>query len=88
MYIIERNDIVKRFRISPLWWPVLVLLSPVLAPFLLLYLDGLERAWRFVTRGKVSPFIVLAVIVVAMCAAEVILMQPVFLSEYNWFHLR
>ena len=32
--MIERTRIMKTLRISPLWWPLLVLLSPVLALFL------------------------------------------------------
>jgi len=58
-----------------------------LLPFLLLYTDGLGRLfsrWKYPT----IPFIVLCLIVIVITISEWMITRQVFLSPYNWYHLR
>lgn len=58
----------------------------VLAPFLVLYVSGLNSA---LARLKLtySRFGALLVIAALMISYEVAVMLPVFWSQYNWFHM-
>lgn len=55
-----------------------------LIPFLLVIAYGFDRA---VSRFGNIKFIILAVMILAMLAAEIATDLPVFSSPCNWFHL-
>jgi hypothetical protein len=62
------------------------LLGGAAIPFLVLYLDGLERLLaRF--KSSLAPWAALAAIVLLLAGGEVWLARDVFSSAYNWFHL-
>lgn len=62
------------------------LIGGTLVPFLVLYLDGLER---LLSRVKAAParWAALAAIAVMMLGSQVWLTRDVFSSAYNWYHL-
>jgi hypothetical protein len=62
------------------------LISGVILPFLLLYIDGLYRILSKL-RFERCLLIIVAVIVAAVTISEITLSWPVFVSPYNWFHV-
>ena len=62
------------------------LISGVLVPFLVLYLDGLDRLLAPV-RSRVNPVFAVAAVAVAITCSELLLVRPMLQSQYNWFHL-
>lgn len=62
------------------------LIAGVLLPFLLIYVDGLEYIFQRLGRRAALSFIVLLAIGITL--SELWQTAPVFLSPYNWFHLR
>jgi hypothetical protein len=62
------------------------LVSGALVPFLVLYLDGVERLTSPL-RSRVPPLAVVAAIVTAITVSELALAAPVLRSPYNWFHM-
>ncbi len=62
------------------------LILGVLLPFLVIYLDGLERVCYRLSK-KINPLIVLVIIVALITYSELALTINVFASQYNWFHL-
>lgn len=65
------------------------LIAACLVPFLILYLRGLRLAVaRLPGRsGQDPPWPWVAAVVAVVTISEIALSRPVFLSEYNWFHL-
>lgn len=63
------------------------LISGVLLPFLVIYLDGLGRIFSRL-RNRVNPLVVVVLIVVGITLSEFLLSWEVFTSEYNWFHFK
>jgi len=62
------------------------LIAGTILPFLILYIDGLQRILsKF--RCASCLLIVVAIIVAAETLSEIIITLPVFASPYNWFHL-
>ena len=58
------------------------LMSGVLLPFLLIYLNGLERLFR-----KTKTILIIVIFIAALIlTSEVILSWDIFKSPYNWFH--
>lgn len=57
-----------------------------LVPFLVLYLEGLERLSSRI-KNVVAPWLVLGAIALVMAGAQIWMMRSVFGSAYNWFHL-
>jgi hypothetical protein len=62
------------------------LILTALAPFLIIYLDGLEKVLKML-RLRFNPLILVVIIAIAITLSEIILSWPVFASPYNWFHL-
>jgi Predicted membrane protein (DUF2142) len=70
------------------------LLSGAIIPFALSYVYGISCLCRFVTSrfrqtrwiDTTSPLVVLGAIVLFSQASEILITQPVFASEHNWFH--
>jgi len=62
------------------------LISGVLLPFLIIYLDGLGRIFCRL-RQYVNSLVVVVLICVAITCFEISLTAKVFTSRYNWFHL-
>lgn len=62
------------------------LISGILVPFLILYLNGLSYV---LSKFRLSRYwkVVVLIIAVLITVSEVILSYPVFKSQYNWFHL-
>jgi len=65
------------------------LISVAMAPFLLLYLRGIEVATSPLPPAarRVAAWACVAIAVGVIGASELRLSAPVFASEYNWFHL-
>ena len=63
------------------------LISGVLLPFLVIYLDGLgrisSRLW-----SRLNPLIIVSIIAAVITLSELSLTLKVFTSPYNWFHLK
>jgi len=57
-----------------------------LVPFLVLYLEGLERLLSRI-KTAVAPWLALGAIALAMAGAQFWMTWDVFGSAYNWFHL-
>lgn len=57
-----------------------------LLPFLLLYIDGLDRLFSRWKKPAV-PLAVLLLVVFVITVSEWMISRHVFLSPYNWFHL-
>jgi len=64
------------------------LISGVLVPFLLIYLDGLQRIWSMLTRRRIGPIVLVTLIAIVIVCSEIVVTAKVFTSDYNWFHLR
>jgi hypothetical protein len=62
------------------------LIAGTILPFLMLYIDGLQRILAKL-RCASCLLIAVSIIVVAITVSEIILTLPVFASPYNWFHL-
>ena len=70
------------------------LLSGAIIPFALSYVYGISCLCRLVTSrfrqtrwiDTASPLVVLGAIVLFSQASEILITQPVFASEHNWFH--
>jgi hypothetical protein len=62
------------------------LISCTLLPFLLIYIDGLERIFRRL--GERVVLLAIVVIVTGITLSELWLTADVFASPYNWFGLR
>jgi len=62
------------------------LIVTALVPFLILYLDGLEKVLTLL-KFRFNPLILVVIIVVAITFSEIALSWKVFASPYNWFHL-
>jgi len=62
------------------------LISGILVPFLILYLNGLSYVLSKFRLSRYRAVIVL-IIAVLITVSEVILSYPVFKSQYNWYHL-
>jgi hypothetical protein len=62
------------------------LITGVLLPFLLIYIDGLENLFKWLGRRAVLSIIV--VLTIGITLSELWLNAAVFSSPYNWFHLR
>ena len=62
------------------------LISCVLLPFLLIYIDGLERIFRRL--GERVALLAIVAIVIGITLSELWLTREVFASPYNWFGLR
>ncbi len=63
------------------------LVSGAILPFLLIYLDGLNRIFpRF--KNQLLPFITVGLIVIIITWSELWLTWGVFKSPFNWFHLK
>jgi hypothetical protein len=62
------------------------LVSGMLVPFLVLYVNGAASLLRPPTRVP-ATLIVTAVICVMMLLSEIVLTLPIFENPYNWFHL-
>lgn len=62
------------------------LIAGAILPFLMLYIDGLQRILAKL-RCESCLLIAVSIIVVAITVSEIILTLPVFASPYNWFHL-
>jgi hypothetical protein len=65
------------------------LISAAMAPFLLLYLRGIQVATSPLggLARPVAAWTCVAVVIGVVGASEGLLSAPVFASEYNWFHL-
>jgi hypothetical protein len=62
------------------------LISGALLPFLLLYLDGLERIFsRF--SNRMIPLVVVLLIAIIITYSEVSITSQVLSSPFNWFHM-
>ncbi len=61
------------------------LLSPVMIPFLLLYLRGMDWAFGRVKWRRAAPG-VLAVLITVITASEIVINLPPFSSQYNLIH--
>jgi hypothetical protein len=62
------------------------LISGALLPFLLLYLDGLERIFsRF--SNRMIPLVVVLLIAIIITYSEVSITPQVLSSQFNWFHM-
>ena len=57
-----------------------------LIPFLLLFVYGLDRALDGIKSNWLKP-VSLAAIILFMLIFEIAINQPVFSSQYNWFHM-
>jgi hypothetical protein len=62
------------------------LIAGTIVPFLMLYVDGLQRILSKL-RCASCLLIAVSIIVIAITVSEIILTLPVFASPYNWFHL-
>ena len=62
------------------------LISGVLLPFLVVYIDGLGRIFRWL--GGRAALTVIVVFVIGVTLSELWLTTEVFISPYNWFSLR
>jgi len=62
------------------------LISCVLLPFLLIYINGLERIFRRL--GNCVVLLAIVVIAIGITLSELCLTADVFASPYNWFGLR
>jgi hypothetical protein len=61
------------------------LIAGTILPFLLLYIDGLNRILiKFKLASRL--LVVVSVIVAVITISEIIISWPVFFSPYNWFH--
>jgi hypothetical protein len=65
------------------------LISAAMAPFLLLYLRGIQVATSPLVgiARPLAAWTCVAVAIAVIAASEAALSAPVFASEYNWFHL-
>jgi hypothetical protein len=63
------------------------LISGVLLPFLLIYINGLEQIFRRLGLGERAILLAIVVIVIGITLSEVWLSAKVFISPYNWFSL-
>jgi hypothetical protein len=61
------------------------LILTALVPFLIIYLNGLEKALKML-RLRFNPLILVVIIAIAITLSEIILSWKVFASPYNWFH--
>lgn len=61
------------------------LISCVLLPFLLIYVDGLRRVFQWL--GERAILVAIVVIVIGVTLSELWLTAKVFVSPYNWFGL-
>jgi hypothetical protein len=64
------------------------LIAGVLLPFMLIYIDGLERIFRRMGKWAMLAAIVVIVIGITLSELWVTIGAGVFSSPYNWFHLR
>lgn len=62
------------------------LLSGVLLPFMIIYLDGLANIIKWL-KLRINPLILVILIAIIITSVEVALSLKVFSSTYNWFHL-
>jgi hypothetical protein len=62
------------------------LIVTALVPFLIIYLNGLEKMLS-ILKVRFNPLILVVIIAIAIMLSEVILSLKVFESSYNWFHL-
>jgi hypothetical protein len=62
------------------------LISCAMLPFLLIYIDGLERTFRRL--GERATLLIIMAIVIGITLSEFWLTAEVFTSPYNWFSLR
>ena len=62
------------------------LISAALIPFLLLYMQGLDRAFSWI-KNENKRIGILIIIVFVITINEIIVSWPVFSSDYNFFHL-
>jgi hypothetical protein len=62
------------------------LISGMLVPFLVLYLDGAACLLRPLSRLS-GTMILVAMICLMMLVSEIMLTMPIFTNPYNWFHL-
>ena len=62
------------------------LISGMLVPFLILYLNGLSYVLSTFRLSRYRTVIVL-IIAVLITVSEIVLSYPVFESRYNWFHM-
>lgn len=62
------------------------LISGMLVPFLILYLNGLSYV---LSKLRLSRYRAVVVLIIAglITVSEIVLSYPVFESQYNWFHL-
>lgn len=63
------------------------LISGVLLPFLLIYVDGLALTFSRL-RKYVNPLVIVALIAIVITCCKLLLTWEVFASPYNWFHLK
>jgi hypothetical protein len=63
------------------------LISGVLLPFLLIYINGLEQIFRRLGLKERAVLLAIVVIVAGITLSEVWLSAKVFISPYNWFAL-
>jgi hypothetical protein len=63
------------------------LISGVLIPFLLVYLNGLGKLFPK-SVNRILPLLAVAIIAVVITCSEFLLSIDVFKSQYNWFHLK
>jgi hypothetical protein len=61
------------------------LILTVLVPFLIIYLNGLEKVMAML-KLRFNPLILVVIIAIAITLSEIILSWKVFASPYNWFH--
>ena len=62
------------------------LISGMLLPFLLLYLNGLGRICaKF--RNPIIPIVVVSLIAISITYSELSITSKVFRSQFNWFHI-
>lgn len=61
------------------------LMLGALIPFMLLFVYGLDFALK--KFGDRVKFLILGAMILSMLTSEIIMDRPVFLNEYNWFHL-
>jgi hypothetical protein len=62
------------------------MLTSLLVPFAILYVDGLQRATGWL--GRAAPTLVLVSVLLGLLISELVLMWPVVQSPYNFWHLR
>lgn len=62
------------------------LISGVLVPFLVLYLEGLAAIWRPL-QNRLNPLALIIGIVLLTLGSEFYIWRDIFRSAYNWFHL-